>query len=119
MVTEFLQYIFQILAQLLESSPPDAVSDNYKAFLSPLLEPALWDTKGNVPACTRLLSSIIPATSAFIVSENKLEQILGIFQRLLAVKKYQLYAFDILEAVVKSFEPYVYPLPTDLLKVPY
>ncbi|EXF81042.1 hypothetical protein COL5a_000415 [Colletotrichum fioriniae] len=106
-VTEFLQYIFQILAQLLESSPPDAVSDNYKAFLSPLLEPALWDTKGNVPACTRLLSSIIPATSAFIVSENKLEQILGIFQRLLAVKKYQLYAFDILEAVVKSFEPAV------------
>ncbi|GKT84555.1 chromosome segregation protein [Colletotrichum tofieldiae] len=104
-VTEFLQYIFQILAQLLESSPADAISDNYKAFLSPLLEPALWDTKGNVPACTRLLSSIIPATTAYIVSDNKLEQILGIFQRLLAVKKYQLYAFDVLEAIVKSLEP--------------
>ncbi|GJC93389.1 cse1 [Colletotrichum higginsianum] len=93
-VTEFLQYIFQILAQLLESSPADAISENYKAFLSPLLEPALWDTKGNVPACTRLLSSIIPATSVYIVSDNKLEQILGIFQRLLAVKKYQFGVVD-------------------------
>nr|XP_036579148.1 chromosome segregation protein [Colletotrichum truncatum]KAF6786634.1 chromosome segregation protein [Colletotrichum truncatum] len=106
-VSEFLQYIFQILAQLLESSPPDAISENYKAFLSPLLEPTLWDTKGNVPACTRLLSAVIPATAAYIVSENKLEQILGIFQRLLSFKKYHLYAFDILEAVVKAFEPTV------------
>lgn len=102
---EFLQYIFQILAQLLESSPKEAISDNYKAFLSPLLEPTLWDTKGNIPACTRLLSAIIPANAAFIVSENKIEPILGIFQRLLATKKYQLYAFDILEAVVNAFEP--------------
>ncbi|TDZ19510.1 Importin alpha re-exporter [Colletotrichum sidae] len=104
-VTEFLQYIFQILAQLLESSPPDAISDNYKAFLTPLLAPTLWETKGNIPACTRLLSAIIPATTGYIRSENKLEQILGIFQNLLSTKKYQLYAFDILEATVKSFEP--------------
>ena len=32
--TEFMQYVFQILAQLLESSPPqDAMSEKYQAFL--------------------------------------------------------------------------------------
>ncbi|KAL2760471.1 hypothetical protein ACRALDRAFT_1073692 [Sodiomyces alcalophilus JCM 7366] len=106
-VTEFQQYMFQILAQLLEVCPADAVSDNYKAFLTPLLAPALWEVKGNVPACTRLLAAIIPVTKAHIMSEKLLEQVLGIFQRLLATKKFQLYAFDVLEAVVKSFEPTV------------
>lgn len=97
--------MFQILAQLLEVSPADTVSDNYKAFLTPLLAPALWEVKGNVPACTRLLAAIIPVTKAYIVSEKLLEQVLGIFQRLLTTKKFQLYAFDVLEAVVKAFEP--------------
>ncbi|CRK26364.1 hypothetical protein BN1708_014506 [Verticillium longisporum] len=104
-VTEFQQYVFQILAQLLEVSPADAISENYKAFLAPLLAPGIWDTKGNVPACTRLLSAIIPATKSYIVSENLLEQVLGIYQRLLSTKKFQLYGFDVIESVVKTFEP--------------
>ncbi|KAH7358904.1 importin alpha re-exporter [Plectosphaerella cucumerina] len=104
-VTEFQQYVFQILAQLLEVSPAEAVSANYKEFLAPLLAPPLWDTKGNVPACTRLLAAIVPTTKAHIESEKLLEQVLGIFQRLLNTKKFQLYGFDIIEAVVKTFEP--------------
>jgi exportin-2 (importin alpha re-exporter) len=93
------------LAQLLESSPADAVSDNYAALLGPLLQPSLWETRGNIPACTRLLSSLIPRVSKTIVAENQLEAILGIFQRLLSGKKSELYAFDVLEAIVNSFEP--------------
>lgn len=100
-----MQYVFQVLAQLLESSPAEGISENYKALLTPLLHPPLWDTRGNVPACTRLLSAVIPRCSAFIVAEKKLEQILGIFQRLISSKKQELYAFDLLEAIVKSFEP--------------
>jgi exportin-2 (importin alpha re-exporter) len=104
-VTEFMPYVFQVLAQLLESSPSDAVSDNYKALLGPLLNPPLWDTRGNVPACTRLLSAVIPRAEKSIVAEGQLEPILGIFQKLLAGRKSELYAFDILDSIVKSFEP--------------
>lgn len=100
-----MQYVFQILAQLLESSPSEAISDNYKALLGPLLTPSLWETRGNVPACTRLLSAVIPRASGAIASENQLEPILGIFQKLLSGKKSELYAFDILDSIVKSFEP--------------
>jgi exportin-2 (importin alpha re-exporter) len=100
-----MQYVFQILAQLLESSPAEAISDNYKALLTPLLNPPLWETRGNVPACSRLLCAVIPKASQYIVSENKLEQVLGIFQRLISSKKSETYGFDILEAIILSFEP--------------
>jgi exportin-2 (importin alpha re-exporter) len=104
-VTEFMQYVFQVLAQLLESSPPETISENYKSLLGPLLNPTLWETRGNVPACTRLLSSVIPKVAKDIVAENQLEPILGIFQKLLGSKKSELYAFDLLDSVIKSFEP--------------
>lgn len=103
--TEFIPYIFQILAQLLESSPADSVSDNYRALLGPLLQPTLWETRGNIPACTRLLSALIPRVAKTIVAENHLEAVLGIFQRLLNGKKSELNAFDVLDAVINSFEP--------------
>lgn len=100
-----MQYIFQILAQLLESSPSETISDNYKSLLGPLLNPPLWETRGNVPACTRLLSAVIPKAPKAIVADNQVEPILGIFQKLLGGKKSELYSFDILDAMVKSFEP--------------
>ncbi|KAF7545040.1 hypothetical protein G7046_g9652 [Stylonectria norvegica] len=106
-VTEFMQYVFQILAQLLESSPSESISDNYKALLGPLLNPPLWETRGNVPACTRLLSAVIPKATNAIIADNQLEPVLGIFQRLLGGKKSELYAFDILDSIVKSVEPSV------------
>lgn len=100
-----MQYVFQILAQLLESSPSETISDNYKALLGPLLNPPLWETRGNVPACTRLLSAVIPRATAAITADKQLEPVLGIFQKLLNGKKSELYAFDILDSIVKSFEP--------------
>lgn len=100
-----MQYVFQILAQLLESSPAEAISDNYKGLLGPLLNPPLWETRGNVPACTRLLSAVIPRASKEIVAGGQVEAVLGIFQNLLSGRKTELYAFDILDSIVKSFEP--------------
>lgn len=100
-----MPYIFQILAQLLESSPPNTISNNYKGLLEPLLAAPLWETRGNIPACTRLLSAVIPKAAADIAANKQLEPLLGIFQNLLSSKKFELNAFDILDSVVKAFEP--------------
>lgn len=100
-----MPYIFQILAQLLESSPSEAVSDNYKALLGPLLGATLWETRGNVPACTRLLSAVIPKAAKVLIAENQIEPVLGIFQKLLSGKRSELQSFDILDAIIHSFEP--------------
>jgi exportin-2 (importin alpha re-exporter) len=99
-----MQYVLQILAQLLESSPADSISANFGALLDPILNPPMWEVRGNVPALTRLLAALIPRAAKDITAGDKIKQILGIFQMLLAGRKSELYAFDILEATIKSYE---------------
>jgi exportin-2 (importin alpha re-exporter) len=69
--------------------------------------PAMWETKGNVPALVRLLSSIIPRGAEYISKNNQIEPILGIFQKLISSKANESYGFDLLEAVIANFPPYV------------
>jgi exportin-2 (importin alpha re-exporter) len=102
---EFMPYVFQLFAALLEARPHGPLSEFYKALVAPVLMPALWESRGNVPALARLLSSIIPRSAADIVANNQVEPILGIFQKLMSGKtRTELYGFDVLEAVVTSCE---------------
>jgi len=101
---EFMPYVFQLFAALLEARPHGPLSDYYKALVAPILMPALWESRGNVPALARLLTSIIPRSAAEIVANNQVEPILGIFQKLLSKKSSEIYSFDVLEAVLTSCE---------------
>ncbi|KAF8851156.1 Cse1-domain-containing protein [Acephala macrosclerotiorum] len=104
-VQEFMPYVFQLFAALLEARPEGPLSDYYKALVAPILMPTLWESRGNVPALSRLLSSLVPRSAADIIANNQVEPILGIFQKLMAGKsKTELYAFDVLEAVITSCE---------------
>ncbi len=102
---EFMPYVFQLFAALLEARPQGPLSEYYKALVAPILVPSMWESRGNVPALSRLLSSIIPRSAADIVANSQVEPILGIFQRLLAGKtRTELFGFDVLEAVLTSIE---------------
>ncbi|CAG8955249.1 hypothetical protein HYFRA_00011231 [Hymenoscyphus fraxineus] len=103
-VQEFMPYVFQLFAALLESRPQGSLSPYYQALASSVLIPITWDNRGSVPALARLLSSIIPRSAGDIVSNNQLEPILGIFQKLMSKKQTELYSFDILEALVTSVD---------------
>ncbi|KAK0652263.1 CAS/CSE protein [Cercophora newfieldiana] len=110
-VSEFVPYVFQIFALLLELNPTSELPGDFKALLDNILAPGPWDTRGNVPPLARFMSAIMPKAASAIVAEQKLEPILTIFQRLLTGKKTEQNAFDILEAVIASFpatvlEPY-------------
>ena len=89
-VTEFVPYVFQILAQLLFYRPVQiyglGLSDAYKSLFSPLLSPALWERKGNIPALMELMQSYMVRGMNDLVSGNHLMGILGIFQKLLSAK---------------------------------
>lgn len=98
-----MPYVFQLFAALLETRPQGPLSEFYKALVGPVLSPTLWESRGNVPALARLLSSIIPRAAADIVAQDQVEPILGIFQKLMAGKtRTELYGFDVLEAVITS-----------------
>jgi exportin-2 (importin alpha re-exporter) len=100
---EFTPYVFQLFAALLEARPQGPLSEFYKALIAPVLMPAPWESRGNIPALSRLLSSIIPRSAADIVANNQVEPILGIFQKLMSGKtRTELYSFDILEAIITS-----------------
>lgn len=106
-----MPYVFQLFAKLLELNPSGALPNHYQALVPPLLLPATWETRGNVPALTRLLLATIPRATQHIVAENQVQPILGIFQGLLRGKKTEPNAFDLLESVVLSIPRYVVPYP--------
>lgn len=116
-VVEFIPYVFQILAQLLCSRPGTGLSDSYRSLFTPLLAPVLWERKGNVPALTELFLAYLRKGSAEIV--GSIQGILGVFQKLLASKSSEVYAFKLLDSIITYVDlsvltPYL-PMIVDLL----
>ncbi|KAL2828225.1 CAS/CSE protein [Aspergillus cavernicola] len=110
-VQEFIPYIFQLFAALLEANPSGTLPSYYQGLIAPILAPQAWESKGNIPALVRLLSSIISRGSQHILENNQLINTLGIFQKLLSSKTNESYGFDLLESVIEHFpsatlEPY-------------
>mmetsp|Transcript_16972 Transcript_16972/g.45736 ORF Transcript_16972/g.45736 Transcript_16972/m.45736 type:complete len:985 (-) Transcript_16972:289-3243(-) len=82
-VAEFTPYVFQIFAQLLEARR-GSLSGAYQELFSPLLVPAMWERRANVPALSRLLRAYASTRDAAVL--HSLPQMLGIFQKLVASK---------------------------------
>ncbi|KAK0534025.1 importin-alpha export receptor [Tilletia horrida] len=122
-VTEFVPYVFQLLAQMLElraATGAGAVPESYQVLLPPLLTPALWESKGNVPALVRLLRAFIAQGSAGIVANNQLQSLLGIYQRLIMSKVNDLFGFELMTSLcehipVASLQPFLKPVLTMML----
>lgn len=104
-VEEFIPYVFQLLAALLEAEPTQPLPSQYKPLIAPILGPHLWEQRGNIPGLVRLLSAIVPRAASDLVSANQVESVLGIFQKLVSTKVYESYGFDLLEKVISSLPP--------------
>jgi exportin-2 (importin alpha re-exporter) len=102
-VEEFIPYIFQLFAALIEANPTSSLPEQYQVLIGPLLSPSLWEQRGNIPALVRLLSSMIARGAAEILKNNQLEPILGIFQLLIASKVNDIQGFDLLESILSAF----------------
>ncbi|KAB8416393.1 hypothetical protein FH972_024912 [Carpinus fangiana] len=117
-VQEFMPYVFQLFAALLEANPSGALSEYYQSLIQPILTPSLWESKGNIPALARLLSSLVSRGGEFIANNNLLESVLVIFQKLIASKLQDGFGFDILEAVLASVpKPALEPFFTPMLNL--
>ncbi|KAK2751797.1 importin-alpha export receptor [Onygenales sp. PD_40] len=102
-VQEFVPYVFQLLAALLEANPSATLPESYQSLIGPIIMPTMWESKGNVPALVRLLTSIIPRGAESITKNNQVEPILGIFQKLVSSKTNESFGFDLLESVIANF----------------
>ncbi|MCJ1418218.1 importin-alpha export receptor [Xylographa parallela] len=106
-IQDFMPYVIQLFAALLEANPSGPLPDYYKSLIPPILTRDLWLSKGNVPALVRLLSSIIARGATDIVANNQVVPVLGIFQQLVLLKSTDMYAFELLECVLTYFSPSV------------
>lgn len=102
-VEEFTPYVFQLLALMVATNPSQTLSPNFQTLLNPILNLRMWESRGNVPALTRLLTNMLPLAAEQIAASNQTEAILIIFQKLVSTKAYESHAMDLIEAVVSSF----------------
>jgi exportin-2 (importin alpha re-exporter) len=119
-VEEFMPYVFQLLAALLEVEPDKPLPPAFQPMVAPIIAPQIWESRGNIPALVRVLAATIPRASQDMIKNNQLEGILGIFQKLVSTKVFEGYGFDLLEAVIQTFpapslEPYWIHLITIML----
>jgi exportin-2 (importin alpha re-exporter) len=105
-VVEFAPYVFQLLAQMIETRTKsvglrnDPLPAAYLAIFPALLAPALWDRQANVVALVRLLEAYLRKAPAEIASgaSSRLTGVLGVFQKLVASRAQDHQGFFILNA---------------------
>ncbi|KAL8897734.1 MAG: hypothetical protein Q9192_002435 [Flavoplaca navasiana] len=104
-VQEFIPYVFQLFAALLEANPSGSLTAYYTSLAQPILNPQLWTSKGNIPALVRLVSSLMTRGASQMAENKQLESILGIFQNLIVNKATEIYGFELLESIMANFAP--------------
>jgi exportin-2 (importin alpha re-exporter) len=99
-IVEFMPYAFQILSLLIELRPPP-VSDMYMSIYPTLLTPLLWEQQGNIPALVRLLQAFIQKAPQDLCKGDKLSNLLGVFQKLIASKNNDHEGFYLLNSLIE------------------
>lgn len=105
-ITEFIPYAFQLLSLMLELQD-QAVPGVYHELFPFLLMPVLWERPGYIPALTRLLQAYIEKAAEAIVIQ-KIMPVLGVFQRLIASKSNDHYAFYILNSLTQHLPAQIF-----------
>ncbi|KAL3232393.1 Importin alpha re-exporter [Nakaseomyces bracarensis] len=98
-IQEFIPYVFQLIAYAVENL--QTIPASIQQLSQPILAPSVWELKGNVPAVTRLLKAFIKKNYSIF---SDLVPVLGIFQRLIASKAYEVHGFDLLECIFFSID---------------
>ncbi|XP_024946747.1 exportin-2 isoform X2 [Cephus cinctus] len=104
-VQEFIPYVFQILALLLELHTGNEVPEAYMALFPCLLAPVLFERQGNIHPLNRLLQAFVQHGAQQIIAQDKLSGLLGVFQKLIASKANDHEGFLLIQCIIEHFPP--------------
>lgn len=104
-VSEFIPYVFQILALLLELRTTQDVPEAYLALFPCLLSSVLFERQANIHPLNRLLRAFIKLGAHHIVAQEKLNALLGVFQKLIASKANDHEGLLLLQSIIEHFPP--------------
>lgn len=102
-VQEFIPYVFQILALLLELRIEANVPEPYMALFPCLLAPVLFEYQGNIHPLIRLLQAFISKGAHQIIAQDKISALLGVFQKLIASKAHDHEGFLLIQSIIQHF----------------
>ncbi|KAG7209545.1 hypothetical protein KM043_015625 [Ampulex compressa] len=106
-IPEFIPYVFQILALLLELRTTQDVPEPYIALFPCLLAPVLFERQANIHPLNRLLQAFISRGSHHIIAQEKTSGLLGVFQKLIASKANDHEGFLLIQSIIEHFAPNV------------
>ncbi|CAK9813415.1 Cse1 [Anthophora plagiata] len=106
-VLEFLPYVFQILALLLELRTTQEIPEAYLALFPCLLSSVLFERQANIHPLNRLLRAFISHSAQYIVAQEKINGLLGVFQKMIASKANDHEGFLLLQSIIEYFAPNV------------
>ncbi|OXA64637.1 Exportin-2 [Folsomia candida] len=105
-VVEFIPYVFQVLALMLDYHPAGSgVTEPYMFLFPCLLAPPLWEKNANIPPLVQLLKIYVKKGVAQIVASDKLGAMLGVFQKLIASKSNDHEGFNLIRCLVDNLPP--------------
>ncbi|KAL0945218.1 hypothetical protein HGRIS_000730 [Hohenbuehelia grisea] len=105
-IDQYIPYVFQVLAQMLELQQARAVPEQYRSLLPFLLTPNIWQQKGSIPGLVKLLQAFLERDAAQMVQHGQLASVLAVVQqRLVPSKVNDAWGFELLQAVVKYIAP--------------
>ncbi|KZT00874.1 uncharacterized protein LAESUDRAFT_731806 [Laetiporus sulphureus 93-53] len=100
-IDQYIPYVFQILAQMLELHPSD-VPAAYHNLLPFLLTPAAWTQKGSIPGLVKLLKAFLARDAKGMIANGQLTPVLAVAQqRLIPSKLNDAWGFELLQAVMQ------------------
>lgn len=105
---EYIPYVFQVLAQMLELQSQGQVPAQYRTLLPFLLTPAIWQQKGSIPGLVRLLKAFLSRDAAQMLAAGQVASVLAVVQqRLIPSKLNDAWGFELVQSVVQHVKPYV------------
>jgi exportin-2 (importin alpha re-exporter) len=105
-IVEYVPYVFQVLAQMLELHKGGQVPQEYRNILPLLLTPTLWQQKGSIPGLVRLLTAFLAQTGDSMAASGQIAPILAVAQqRLIPSKVNDAWGIELLQAVVQHVKP--------------
>ncbi|KAI8351996.1 importin-alpha re-exporter [Mortierella sp. GBAus27b] len=99
-IAEFSPYAFQLLSQLLSFHTRAELSERFQAMLPILVQPAVWQQQGNIPALVKLLQAYLQSGAGWIVANRFLEPMLGVFQKLISSKLNDHHGIELLQTMI-------------------
>ncbi|KAG0700788.1 CAS/CSE protein [Suillus ampliporus] len=104
-IDQYIPYVFQILAQMLDSHSTGVPSE-YRSLLPFLLTPTCWQQKGSIPGLVKLLKAFLARDAAEMVSTGQIAAVLAVIQqRLIPSKINDGWGFELLQGVVQYVPP--------------